>query len=223
MKPVIGITPDIAETPAGPQARCYESYVRAVEAAGGTPLVLAPSLEAIPAYLNLCNAFVIVGGDDPLMERYGHPTHPKATPVHPLRQQLDLALLAALDESPETPVLGVCLGMQYMALAAGGTLDQHLPETTATAATHWEHEHDVTFTDAAGPLANRTGQVRSRHRQAITDPGSLTVAATAPDGIIEAVIDPARRFYFGVQWHPERTTTEDLGQDLFRKLIKCCN
>ena len=63
------------------------------------------------------------------------------------------------------------------------------------------------------------GTVHSRHRQAISDPGSLEVLATSPDGLIEAVGDQRRPFYIGVQWHPERTQCAPLGSDLFKQLI----
>jgi len=64
-----------------------------------------------------------------------------------------------------------------------------------------------------------SGSVHSRHRQAIVDAGRLKVIARAPDGVIEAVQDPARRFYLGVQWHPERTTNTELGSRIFERLV----
>ena len=92
--------------------------------------------------------------------------------------------------------------MQMMALVAGGTLDQHLPDTTPTHADHWNNDHDVRA--VAGDLI-RPGTVRSKHRQAIADPGTMRTTAVSHDQLIEAVDAPERRFYVGVQWHPERT------------------
>ena len=103
--------------------------------------------------------------------------------------------------------------MQLMGLHAGGQLDQHLPDTISTAADHAEgRSHPV-----EGSLG--TGIVWSRHRQAIIDSGSLEIVARAPDGVIEAVANPDRPMYLGVQWHPERTEEPTLGTDLFRRLV----
>ncbi|HED52884.1 MAG TPA: gamma-glutamyl-gamma-aminobutyrate hydrolase family protein, partial [Phycisphaerales bacterium] len=110
--------------------------------------------------------------------------------------------------------------MQMMALHAGGSLNQHLPDTHPDHAIHWDNEHEILpSTDA---LFSR-GAVHSRHRQAVENPGDMGVLAIAPDGLIEAVNDPGRPFYVGVQWHPERTDDPALGAMLFQKLISCVN
>lgn len=136
--------------------------------------------------------------------------------VSPSRQEYETILLRTLStQRPDAPVLGVCLGMQMMSLAAGGRLNQHLPDTHPTHADHWDRDHAIVPTTHALP----PGIVHSRHRQAISDPGSLSILATSPDGLIEAVGDPSRPFYLGVQWHPERTADHALGSELFRRLI----
>src|SRR5690606_9150013 len=154
----------------------------------------------------------------PIMEAFGEAPHPEATPVHPQRQEYELALLEALEARPATPVLGVCLGMQYMTLHAGGRLDQHLPESLATADGHWERAHEV-IAEASAPAWLTSSAALSRHRQAMRGAGRLQVAARAPDGVIEAVFDPARPFYAGVQWHPERTEGE-WGVAVYRALVE---
>jgi len=130
------------------------------------------------------------------------------------RQAFELGLLKELKSSPDIPVLGVCLGMQWMCLLAGGSIEQDLAEPFAT--NHKESSHQIT-----GTLGE--GLVYSHHHQAITVAGSLDVIATAEDGIIEAVRDASRRWYIGVQWHPERTENNTLGQDLFLQLIHECS
>lgn len=210
MQPVIGITVDMDSE------RCFvrPGYALAIERAGGLPVLLAPSVTLIPQYLSRCAAFVLTGGDDPIMEQWGIATHPKATKVHPARQAFELALLTELETRPAVPVLGICLGMQLMSLCAGGVLEQHLPDVDSDAAArHWGRRlHDV-----EGDLG--AGQVVSHHRQVITDPGRLQVCANAADGIIEAVRDPVRAFYLGVQWHPERTEDLSLGSAIFRSFV----
>ncbi|MCW5755522.1 MAG: gamma-glutamyl-gamma-aminobutyrate hydrolase family protein [Phycisphaeraceae bacterium] len=218
MPPLIGITCSIEAALPSARAVAALAYARAVAAAGGTPLLLPPLPECLGDHLGACDAFVLTGGDDPSTEPFGAPTHPKATTVDPLRQEYETRLLRQLaDERPDTPVLGICLGMQMMALVAGGRLDQHLPESTPSAPMHWDQTHLVLTAHVKTPFAD--GPVASKHRQAVTDPGILDVLAHAPDGVIEAVGDFTRRFYVGVQWHPERTPSAETGQALFHALI----
>ena len=216
--PLVGITTDLAEHANGVRVFSYLSYARAVREAGGAPLLLAPDARLAPEYAGRLDAFVFAGGDDPRTEPFGAPTHPSALPVAPERQAFETALLGALATArPDVPVLGVCLGMQMMALVAGGRLDQHLPESLPTHAMHWEREHPVEpIGEATAALA---GQVRSKHRQAVALPGDLRIRAVAPDGVVEAIDDPRRRFYLGVQWHPERTEAPAVGRALFEELI----
>lgn len=227
--PVVGITSDLGEAPGlnggppRPRAVCAMTYIRAVAEAGGVPMVLPPIPELAHQYVRRCDAFVFTGGDDPRTEPFGHPTHPKATPVAPQRQAFEIALLDELRRRPAAPVLGVCLGMQMMALHAGGTLNQYMPDDTPTVELH-RHDavHPITIVpaDAKAHGVLVAGQVTSHHRQAVRDAGSLRVVAVAPDGVIEAIDDPARAFYLGVQWHPERTAFEPLGNRLFRCLVE---
>jgi putative glutamine amidotransferase len=211
-QPVIGITVDVEPE------RCVvgRSYVDLVTGAGAAAVLLPPCPEHVEAYLRLCDGFVLSGGDDPDMTQWGVAMHPKARALDPRRQAFETALLERLDAAPVRPVLGICLGMQLMALHAGGDLDQHLPDTLPTADRHWGHgEHPV-----RGPLGD--GLVHSHHRQAITDPGTLAVVAESADGVIEAVRDERRAFYLGVQWHPERTDEPALGSRLFADLVEAC-
>jgi putative glutamine amidotransferase len=224
-RPVIGITTDIADpAPEGapPKLRATLSltYIRAVTAAGGLPVLLPPVLELAYEFARRCDAFVFTGGDDPRTEPFGEPTHPKATPVHPDRQAFEIALLDELLRRPAAPVLGVCLGMQMMALHAGGALHQHMPDVLPTAE---DHRHDATHpikTVIEPHPVIEPGAVTSHHRQAVRAPGRLRVVAVAPDGVIEAIDDPARPFYVGVQWHPERTAFEPLGATIFARLVQ---
>lgn len=208
-RPLVGISMDVA---AG-IPRLRRPYLEAIDAAGGVPVPLPPVPEAAVRLLARCDALVLSGGDDPDVRVFGAAVHPKARLVHEDRQRTELALLGAADARPELPVLGICLGMQYLALAAGGHLDQHLPDTCPTADLHWNRRtHTV-----EGALGS--GEVLSHHRQAIDDPGDLEVVGVAPDGVIEAVRDPRRRHALGVQWHPERTAEPAFGRDLLANLV----
>ena len=209
-KPIIGITSDATEE----KYQVSRAYSTMIADAGGTPVILPCLVSGVENYIQICDGFVFTGGDDPIMECWGIETHPKARKIDPERQEFELALLDALDHDLAKPVLGVCLGMQLMGLHAGGKLDQYLPETLSTAASHWGKKHH----DISGELGR--GKIQSHHRQAITDAGSLRVVARAEDGVIEAIADPDRTFYLGVQWHPERSSNVTLGFELFEQLVK---
>ncbi len=208
------------------------SVIDAIVRVGGTPVLLPPIASQARAHMELCDAFVFSGGDDPRTEEFGQPTHPGVVPLDPDRQAHELTLLRLLrDESPETPVLGLCLGMQLMALVAGGELNQSLEDDTPTFADHapprtnpsGDRRHAL-IVEAKHPLI-ASGEVNSWHRQAVRDAGSMRVIAEAHDGVIEAIDEPARPFYLGVQWHPERMgdvgldQSGPLGDGLFRATI----
>lgn len=231
-RPLIGIAGDVDRAPSSdPSAPialrscCRMSYIDAVVAAGGLPIVLPPIVGQIPEQLALVDGVLLIGGDDPRTEPFGEPTDGRITPVEPLRQDYDTALLRALAGREDLPVLGVCYGMQMMALVAGGRLDQHLPDTLGEAwAVHWHKPHALEM-DSGAPdwlLDDAQGQPYSRHRQAISNAGDLSVAAMAPDGTIEAVHDPQRRFYAGVQWHPERSGNGGLGLGVYSVFVRSC-
>jgi putative glutamine amidotransferase len=219
--PVIGITTDVIVHNDVPRAASPLAYVDAVVRAGGTPVLLPPFLELVDRHAALCDAFVFTGGDDPRTEDFGVPTHPAATTMDPRRQAYEVALLRILHARPAAPALGVCLGMQMMALVAGGQLEQHLPDVLPSAPDHRGKLHPVMpEPGAATSLLPRPGSVDSRHHQAVRTPGrGQRVIARSHDGVIEAIDDPSRRFFVGVQWHPERTADPALGQALFDALV----
>jgi putative glutamine amidotransferase len=128
------------------------------------------------------------------------------------RTAFELALMRGL-LAKDLPILGICGGQQLLAVALGGTLVQHLPDEIPSDIPHeqpnprTEAGHEVIV--AADTLLHRiVGQeripVNSAHHQAVKAvPASILVNASAPDGVIEGIEDPSRRFCLGVQWHPE--------------------
>jgi len=223
-KPIIGITTDVSEKDGRVKLDVAQAYCDAVERAGGVPVLLPPNVALVEEYLKRCDGFVFTGGDDPRTEPFGVPTHAKANPMHPLRQEFETKLLARL-QSRDAPVLGVCLGMHMMSLAAGGKLNQHMADDVPSHAEHWGAEHAVA--PIAGAMRDErfqfSGVVQSKHKQAVADSGRLTPIAKSADGVVEAVFDSARKFYVGVQWHPERTRDGAVGQRLFDELVRAAS
>jgi len=228
-RPLIGITADVDDDGVK-LSRNYETVIRE---AGGLPVLLPPprgasltgSERGLPSevahmmaasWLHALDGVVFPGGADPIMEALGGVTHPKAKTMHPDRQASEWALLEALHAREGTPVLGICLGMQLMALHAGGSMEQHLPDTWPTASDHQGDKSHI----VSGEVG--TGTVTSQHRQAVTVPGRLVVVGRSHDGLIEAISDPNRPFYLGVQWHPERTPEGPLGRALIERFISAC-
>jgi putative glutamine amidotransferase len=218
--PIVGITTDLVEASGGRlKADCGLAYAQRIAEAGGIPLLLPPIVDLIPQQVALCSALVLTGGDDPRMEEFGQSTHPAAKPMHPQRQRYELALLRHLAAAaPEKPVLGICLGMQLMGLTAGGSLNQHLPDTHTTAADH-RGTHDIVPVVTFPQVDLAPGPALSHHHQALADSGSCLILARSHDGVIEAIAEPRRRFCIGVQWHPERTDNPALGAALFEQLL----
>lgn len=213
--PVIGLTLD-GEEPGGwsryPWYALRANYFEALAASGARPVALPHLPDLAAEYVAGIDALVVTGGAfdvDPAL--YGAAERHGTVTLKARRTAAELALLrAALAEGK--PVLGICGGQQLLAVALGGTLIQHIPDAVPDALAHEQpnprHEagHDVAL--RVGTLLHRIVRadslaVNSSHHQAVADPGSAVVNATAPDGVIEGIEAPACRFCLGVQWHPE--------------------
>lgn len=191
-------------------------YTVAVETAGGVPLLLPPVAlpSAAASVVSRIDALVVSGGADVDPGRYGADPHPRTTGWQPDRDQWELALLTAAEEA-RLPVLGICRGMQLMAVHAGGTLDQHTPDRVG----HETHSPGgdaygaVTVATAAGSrLAGLVGpemEVSCHHHQSVASHPGFTAVARAADGTLEAMEAPGERYCLAVQWHPE--TRVELG------------
>jgi putative glutamine amidotransferase len=219
MRPLIGVfTSERHAGKLGTLQRCDEGapatelrlgtpYLRAIEAAGGLPVVLAPDDPALAgALLDRLDGLCLAGGPDLDPLGYGAAErHERLGETDRVVDAAELALALAADERG-LPVLGICRGAQAMNVARGGTLHQHIDDHRQTQpATEPFHQVDV----APGSLlAALTGggamRVNSFHHQAADRLGAgLRVVATAPDGTVEAIEDPAHPFFLGVQWHAE--------------------
>jgi putative glutamine amidotransferase len=209
--PRILVTPDL-EARDWPRLWLKRCYADAVIRAGGLPLV-TPYGADVPALLDLADGLLVTGGAfDVPPEAYGEARLPACGPSNPERTAFERRLLeGALDRG--LPVLGVCGGMQLLNVLRGGSLHQDLRSQVPTAG---DHEQKTPRDTAAHPLIVEAGSwlartvgradpgVNSTHHQAVCRVGrGLVATGFAPDGIVEAIEDPAAPFVVGVQWHPE--------------------
>ena len=231
-RPIIGITCYVEEATRGVWASMTHalltySYVTKIERAGGIAVLIPPRVDAdaemARAVISRLDGLMLAGGVDVEPSRYAATPHHSVQEARPDRDAFELAL-ADVTRELDTPVLGVCRGMQVMAVAAGGTLEQHLPDVVG----HDEHSpapgvygaHSVRTVKGTtvSALLGEEVVIPSYHHQSVSSHPDYVPAAWAPDGTLEAMEDPASLFRLAVQWHPEA------GQDdrLFHALVRAC-
>lgn len=225
MRPLIGITSYAEEIRWGvwseDAALVPLAYVRAVEHAGGRPLVVPPSKDGLEETLDALDGVIFSGGGDLDPELYGAEAHAATDVPRKERDAAELRLLEAALER-DMPVLAICRGSQLLNVARGGDLVQHLPESVG----HEQHRHERgSFSDhdvkveadsRLGGLLGDRAPVKSHHHQGYGRIGSgLREVAWAEDGVVEGLEDADKRFALGVLWHPEE------GEDfaLFQGLV----
>jgi putative glutamine amidotransferase len=225
-KPVIGITTYLTPARFGAweeeTALIPAAYVRAIEAAGGRPLLVPPSTDGIDETLDRLDGLLFSGGSDLDPELYGQEAHPETNGIVPERDRAEIALLRAALER-DMPVLAVCRGSQVLNVALGGDLVQHLPDLIGdekhkhTPGEFADHEVDLEPGTRVQKILGDHAPVKSHHHQGYGKLGNgLRESARADDGTIEALEDPERRFAIGVLWHPE--AGEDFA--LFEALVE---
>jgi putative glutamine amidotransferase len=228
IKPIIGIGSDV-QSPPGKRERAfiYLTYVDALRRAGAIPVLIPPQPENAAELVSELDGVLLAGGDDCDPALYGEERHPTVEPMDARRQSNDVSLAKAARDRG-IPVLGICLGVQVMNVAAGGSLVQDIASQVETEIDHASEpedraRHDVIIergTKLATILGDRELNVNSSHHQAIGRVGDgLAVTAHAPDGIIEGLEDPRHPFYVGVQWHPEDMSGEGSASTLFGAFV----
>ena len=232
MRPIIGVTAAIDEKK---MLSAPHAYTRAIELAGGLPLVLpyTESDEALDDFIATCDGIFLTGGMDIEPSRYGEERHPKCGECQPSRDVLEYKVLSRALKA-DKPIIAICRGHQLVNVFLGGTLYQHLPEERPSEIPHVQKEdpfaasHTI-FIEEASPLSALIGKRRmtgnSFHHQAVKALGKgLTVTAYSPDGLIEGMTLPGATYLRTYQWHPERLI--DVDRDslvLFEDFIAAAN
>jgi putative glutamine amidotransferase len=243
-KPVIGIAySDSSLRDNQMRIRTYVSrkYYRSIFMAGGLPILL-PTVDPhfnkrlideensdfrenynhiIEQYLNMVDAIVLAGGEDVDPKFQNEDPHPSLDLVNPFRDEFELALTRAVFKRKFTrrklPVLGICRGIQVMAIALGGKIHQDIKEIQklqhSQNAPRWATSHKIAI-ESGSRLADimQSSEIftNSFHHQAVKDvPDGFKVVASSSDGIIEAMESAGDHFMLGVQWHPEETSEAD--------------
>lgn len=223
--PVVGVTTYLEparwgawDTRAAVLPHWYLDLLRGV----GLDIVLLPPADAATAaILDRLDGLVLVGGADIDADRYGAVPDVTADEPRTSRDETELVLYRGARDRG-MPVLGICRGLQIMAVAHGGSLVQDLP-AAGSGLVHREQpgqftEHSATFD--SGVLASVYGTepvvVNSSHHQAVDSAGSLRVTGRAVDGTIETCEDPDADFCVGVQWHPEHPDRREADRPLLQ-------
>ncbi len=220
-RPIIGITANYE----GIDATLRHAYYDQIVEAGGTPVIIPPVADknVIVSTLDHIDALLLTGGGDynPLWAG-----EEPAKGLHNINATRDLPelLITRLAYNRQIPMLGICRGMQTLAMALGGHVKQDVSSDIKHSqdADRGEATHRVSIEDDS-TLAYIYKQattlcVNSFHHQAVDDAGQrFRITAKAPDGVAEAMESTEHKPIMGVQWHPEWLGGE--GLPLFRWLV----
>ena len=235
--PLIGVTMSTtADGPSGatpPRAWLNNAYLRAVQEAGGIPILLPPHLDArgLDALWSRLDGVLLTGGGDVDPGRFDEARHPTVALVSDARDRLEIEVAERAMHAGR-PLLAICRGIQVLNVALGGSLYQDVASDTGSTIAHTQTAprdqptHLVKVMGEGTRLGTTLGapevEVNSMHHQAIKRLGrGLREVAWAPDGIIEGVESTeANTFVLGVQWHPEELCANDpAARNLFAALV----
>ena len=226
-RPIVGIVTAMMPDPRAPAEReilyVGRPYTEALQNAGAAPL-LVPHGSDSADLVDVLDGLLLMGGKDIDPTRYGQPRHPATEEEDTGRFEAEAALWSAIPR--QMPILGICYGCQFMNVAMGGDISQHIPDT-GTPLDHSDGRLQDYSVEPESRLSAILGsehvQGRSFHHQAIGKVAiGLRPVATADDGVVEALEAVDGRWLIGVQWHPERTLDRAESQALFRAFVDAC-
>ena len=240
MSPIIVIPAQLTlgQEEDGPASACRQAYIDSIYKAGGTPILVPLGLSETnwQQSYDLADGILLSGGSDLDPALYNESPHPKLGKIIPERDKIESWFVKKAFEDNK-PTLGICRGIQIMNAALGGTLYQDLPDQFSSEISHsskgddrWEHLSHNLEIDPSSKLASilpqpSTCAINSLHHQAIKDlaPG-LKASAKSPDGLIEAAEGINKKFFVGIQCHPEALwqNVDHSWIKLFESFIAAC-
>lgn len=223
MKPIIGITVEPSTDPANERSQGKLTpnwnYTQVIADAGGVPLLIPPTADP-EAVAQVIDGWLIPGGLDIDAGEFGEENHPEVELQDPARFASERALLDALPK--DVPIFGICYGCQFLNVAMGGSLVQHIPDVIGHnlhSEGTWEQIR-IDEESQLGALVGQSIKARSYHHQAIDKVGQgLRATAISEDGIVEAVEATDRPWTIAVQWHPERSYDDDANRMLIESFV----
>ena len=229
MRPVIGVIPlwdDEKDS-----IWMLPGYLDGISEAGGLPIIfpLTTDEQELRQLFELCDGVLLTGGHDVSPELYHE--EPLEGLVECCRKRDEMeGIIFKMALEDDVPVLGICRGIQFINAALGGTLYQDLPLQHPSAVDHHQkapydvpaHEVQIVKDSPLYKCLSIAGlPVNSCHHQAIRELApKLEVMACSPDGLVEAVHMPGRRFVWAVQWHPEFSyKTDENSRKILRAFV----
>lgn len=231
--PSIGLTSNYGKlTYYAPSISVSARYLEGVVRAGGYPIILSAAMYdlSMDTMLDTCDGIIIIGGPDLNPDLWDGEKHAMTQCMDTPRQQFDIELIQR-GVKRNKPILGICLGVQELNIALGGTLQQDVPSAFPSSTIRHRKKTGCSFqehTVRVEPssilyliVGNEEIVVNSSHHQAVEDvaPGMRAVA-WAPDGVIEAIEATDGRPLLGVQWHPEYLIDRPEHLNLFRWVVE---
>ncbi|MBN1764690.1 MAG: gamma-glutamyl-gamma-aminobutyrate hydrolase family protein [Sedimentisphaerales bacterium] len=226
MKPCVGVSMNYSQESSGVDRAYLDStYLDFLFDSGAiaVPVALTEDAECLNGQLDRLDGVLFTGGLDLTPVLWQEQKHPQARLVHPRRQIFEFKLYEAAQKR-RLPIMGICLGIQMINVAHGGSLYQHLPESPGLVDHGGEGrttEHKVRldkYSRLYEVFMKEEMVVGSCHHQGVNSLGeSLLAAAVADDGVVEAIERPDYPFLLAVQWHPER----DMDNPINRGIVEC--
>jgi putative glutamine amidotransferase len=210
-RPIIGITCELEAARWGDWLReaavSPVSYTRAVERAGGAPVLLPPvPPDSVSSLVARLDGLLFTGGRDVDPALYEQQRLDDTDLPEHRRDRFELLLMRAALEAG-LPFLAIGRGLHVLTVARGGTLTQHLPAHRPDRARYLPHDVHLADDSLLGRLLGSKVQVPAAHHQAPDQLGDgLTVTGWSPDDqVVEAVEVTGHGFGVAVHWHPEES------------------
>jgi putative glutamine amidotransferase len=182
------------------------------------------SEEILRRYVEKLDGLVLIGGADIPPSAYAQQPHETVKVMPMQRYNFEKKLISLWVDSGK-PLLGVCLGMQFTNVVAGGTLIQNIPSQVGTKIEHrGYHRVNIDPTSSLAKILRATEvSVYSNHHQAVKDVGKrLRIVARSDDGVVEALERIDAKFGLFVQWHPEMTDDVEHRNAIYGALVRAC-